>query len=81
LAVTYARLVDCGSTLGLYFGMTILTLFELIIFTFYQTSADSLTKKAPVPPKALLYGENRKKKAPQSMNPRKRNIPIVPVPF
>ncbi len=37
--------VDLGSTLGLYFGMSILTLFELVIFVFYRDASDPFTVK------------------------------------
>ncbi|KAI1695389.1 amiloride-sensitive sodium channel domain-containing protein [Ditylenchus destructor] len=53
-------LVDTGSTLGLYFGMTILTLFELIIFAFYRDA--SRIQMQSVPPQSVIYNLPRKPK-------------------
>lgn len=35
-------LVDLGGTLGLYFGLTILSIFELFIFTFCRNTLDKI---------------------------------------
>uniref|UniRef100_A0A915CXZ8 Uncharacterized protein n=1 Tax=Ditylenchus dipsaci TaxID=166011 RepID=A0A915CXZ8_9BILA len=51
---TFNFLVDMGSTLGLYFGMTILTVFELVIFVFYRDASNPFQVQN-VPPQATIY--------------------------
>uniref|UniRef100_A0A7E4VNT2 Transmembrane protein 231 n=1 Tax=Panagrellus redivivus TaxID=6233 RepID=A0A7E4VNT2_PANRE len=46
--------IDLGSTLSLYFGMTALTLFELVVFFFYGRSHE-IIRLQPAPPLAIVY--------------------------
>uniref|UniRef100_A0A183CNK7 Ligand-gated ion channel n=1 Tax=Globodera pallida TaxID=36090 RepID=A0A183CNK7_GLOPA len=45
-------LVDLGSTMGLYFGLTLLTVFELIIFLFHNRASANPTPKPNENPKS-----------------------------
>ncbi|KAI1703425.1 amiloride-sensitive sodium channel domain-containing protein [Ditylenchus destructor] len=63
-------LVNLGSTLGLYFGMTVLTLFELAIFVFYRD--ESKIKMQRVPDQSVIYDLPRNaKKTSQMVHQRK----------
>lgn len=58
--------VDVGGTLGLYFGLTILTLFELLIFVFYRDANDPFKNMHP-PPQHVIYSIPRKTIHPSSV--------------
>jgi hypothetical protein len=47
--------VDVGSTLGLYFGLTILTIFELTIFVLYRSSSHNPAEVQKPPPESIIY--------------------------
>uniref|UniRef100_A0A1I8AYQ9 Neur_chan_memb domain-containing protein n=1 Tax=Meloidogyne hapla TaxID=6305 RepID=A0A1I8AYQ9_MELHA len=48
-------MVDFGSTLGLYFGLTILTIFELIIFILYRSASHNPAEIQKPPPESIIY--------------------------
>lgn len=74
-------LVDIGSTLGLYFGMTILTVFELVIFVFYRSAADPF-RISHMPSKSVIYGISAKKlNSKYEIKSRSRTHQALPILF
>uniref|UniRef100_A0A914PW20 Uncharacterized protein n=1 Tax=Panagrolaimus davidi TaxID=227884 RepID=A0A914PW20_9BILA len=59
--------IDIGSSLSLYFGFTVLTLFEVIIFFFYGRS-DEITNLYPAPSKTIIYDLPNKKMVAKRTN-------------
>nr|CAD2171775.1 unnamed protein product [Meloidogyne enterolobii] len=52
---SFNLMVDLGSTLGLYFGLTILTIFEFIIFILYRSASHNPAEVQKPPPESVIY--------------------------
>ncbi|KAF7639094.1 hypothetical protein Mgra_00001326 [Meloidogyne graminicola] len=77
-------MVDLGSTLGLYFGLTILTIFELAIFLLYRSASHNPAEVQKPPPESIIYNipvKNTINKKSEKLKQRKKKkhyvIPIV----
>jgi hypothetical protein len=63
--------------MGLYFGLSVLTIYEFCVFVFVKDAAEGI---APPPSRANLYQNKEKKSNDQEIiNPSKQDVP--PPPF
>uniref|UniRef100_A0AC34QR53 Uncharacterized protein n=1 Tax=Panagrolaimus sp. JU765 TaxID=591449 RepID=A0AC34QR53_9BILA len=71
----YAFMIDIGSSLGLYFGLTFLTLFEVVVFFFYGTEIE-LQSLSPAPIKTVIYDLPNKKLLERKTKDARRKIQV-----
>jgi hypothetical protein len=69
-------LADIGSAIGLYFGFSILTIYEFCVFVFVKNAAEGIV---PAPHRTLLYQIGNAKKQNEQVNVSELNVPPAPL--